>query len=245
MGIKAVVFEPQSFQSAEDLMARFRDQRKAEKKRNWQSPESSSTILQIWFSEMCQSYPRLVDADPEDLNGTEYCFYHHFIDMVFAGPVAERAVIEAWKLAHERSLRIVVGGKLLPTAASDDRTDVQIPALDGRRRQSAPSESSIAIIAIVDPAFAPASGTKEWVRQALNLRESHLDDTTAVSSARFKQWHDEFIAIVNDRAQARCKILEGMVVVSVKPSHLSSVAQAAIDLSTRLGLVMLFLEHPD
>jgi hypothetical protein len=118
MGISAFVFDERVAPAGGELWDWIRAQRAAAREGEWQRPETSSNILKLWFGEMRESFPLIEDSDPDDLRGTEYCFFKDLVEIVFAGPVGEEGVVTAWKLACKHGLRMLVGDELASAVRS-------------------------------------------------------------------------------------------------------------------------------
>src|SRR5262249_17756046 len=215
-------------------------QRSAQPKGESAKPETSSNVLNAWFREMREKFPPLANADPDDLRGTDYTFYKHFIYVVFAGPVSEEGVIAAWKLADKYGLRMSVGDELLPPSAPKGERHIHITALDGRKTCGQSTVAPNVCIAILDPAFAPASGTKRWV---LDQLEDGSGDTPLIASGRLKQWIDEFKALNLSDAYMETKLFQKLIVLGFHPRDLGKVAPAAMDLAIKLRVRLLFFEN--
>jgi hypothetical protein len=244
MGITVVVFEEQLAPTDRDLWAWIRAERAAEPKGAWQRPETSSNVLSSWVSEMRATFPPLADAVPDDLHGTDYSFYKHFIYIVFAGPVGEEGVVTAWKLAHRHGLRVLVGDELLPPAAPEGERQIHITALDGDKVRTRPAGARNVCIAILDPAFAPAAGARQWILDQLDIENGSDDPSLAMTSSRLKQWHDDFSALHLSCVLPETRFFEKFILLRLHhPKDLDQVAPAAISSAKELRLGLLLFEN--
>jgi hypothetical protein len=242
MGVTAIVFEEQPAPIGGDLWAWVRAQRAAQPKGEYAKSETSSNVLNSWFRDMRETFPPLADADPDDLRGTEYSFYRHFIYVVFAGPVSEEGVAAAWKLAHQHGLRVMVGDELLPLSAPEGERHVHITALDGRKAHGQSTRPPNVCIAVLDPSFAPASGTKQWVLDQLDVEEGG-SDASILASGLLKQWNDEFSALNLSGVPSEIKLFQKLVLLRLRPKDLHKVAPAAIELAKRLRVGLSVFEN--
>lgn len=243
MGISAIVFEERAAPADGELWDWIRAQRATEPHGEWQRPETSSNILKLWFGEMRESFPLIQDADPDDLRGTEYCFYKNFVEIVFAGSVGEEGVVTAWKLACKHGLRMMVGDELLPRSAPEGERQVHITALDGSKARAEATGRRNVCIAILDPAFAPASGTRQWVLDQLDVEAGSDDPSSIMASDRLKQWNDEFGALELSPVHIETKFFRRFILLRVRPNDLGNVAPAAIELAKRVRVGLLFCEN--
>ena len=85
VGIRVFVFDARAALAQADYCDWIVREIKGAPKDNLDKPESSSPRLRKWFGDMRRSFPLIGDADPDDANGTEYCFYWNVIDVIFAG----------------------------------------------------------------------------------------------------------------------------------------------------------------
>ncbi len=240
MGFVVVVFEERAAPIDGDLGAWMAAQRAVQPKGESLKPETSSDVLNSWFRQMRETFPPLADADPDDLRGTDYTFYKHFIYMVFAGPVSEDGVMAAWKLACRHGLRVLVGDELLPPSAPEGERDVHISALDGRKTQS--TRAPNVCIAVLDPSFAPASSTKRWVLDQLDGEEGG-GDASILASELLKQWNDEFRALNLSSVPMETKFFQKLVLLRLRSKDLHKVAPAVSKLATRLRVGLVFFEN--
>jgi hypothetical protein len=238
MGIHAVIFDERFAPVGGDLWAWITTQRAAESKGEWWRPERSSDILNSWFREMRGIFPMLADADPDDLHGTDYSFYKHFVYIVFAGPLGEDGVVAAWKLAYKYALRVLVGDRLLPRIAPEGERQTHITALDGREVHAPSTGAASVCIAILDPEFAPASGAKQWIRGQLDVDEGSDDPLS--SMGRLKQWSDEFRMRDMSPAHLETRFFQKFILLRLRPKDLDKVAPVAIELAKGFHLGILF-----
>jgi hypothetical protein len=239
VGISAVVFDEQAAPIDENLSAWFRAERAAASKGEWQGAETSSNVLNSWFSEMRETFPALYEADPEDLHGTDYSFYKHFVYIDFAGPVGEEGVVTAWKLASKHGLRILAGDELLPRLAPEGERRVHITMLDGGKARAQSTGLPNVCIAVLDPEFAPASGARQWIPDQLDVEEG--SDDPIMASGRLKQWNDEFT--VFDLSFVHVKFYRKFILLRIRPNDLDRIAAAAIELAKRFHIGLLFFEN--
>jgi hypothetical protein len=237
LGISAVVFDERGVPTDGDLSIWLRFQRAAGLKEEWQRPETSSSVLGSWFSEMREAFPSLTDADPDDLRGTDYSFYRQFVCMEFAGPVGEEGILMAWKLAYKHGLRMLVGDKLLPRVAPEGKRLIAITALEGSEVGAQSTGVRNISIAVLDPDIVPASGTKQWVRDQLNV-EIGSDDSSIIASDQLKKWNDEFKALNLTRAI----LFRNFILLRIQPKDLNRVAPTAIELAKRFHLGISIFE---
>jgi hypothetical protein len=237
VGVSAVVIEEQFASSKGDLRGWIRSSRATAANDDWRKPDTSSDALNRWFVEMTKEFPPIEEADVEDLKGSEYAFYQHFIEIQFAGPVAEHGVVSAWKLAQKHGLRLLVGDELLPKLAPDGERQTHITALDGRQTALKAGMKQEIGIAIVDPAFAPLSATQVWVREQLHAQSTD-DVSLADLSPPLRRWHDAFA----DSIPARKQYLRSLVLLSFPPSELDKIAPLAIEAAQKLQLGLVFFE---
>jgi hypothetical protein len=239
VGISAVVFDEQAAPIDGNLSAWFKAERAAAPKGAWQRPKTSSNVLNSWFSEMRETFPSLYNSDPEDLHGTDYSFYKHFVRIDFAGPVGEEGVVRAWKLASKHGLRILAGDELLPRSAPEGERRIHITVLDGGKARAQSTGPPNICIAVLDPEFAPASGAKQWIIDQLDVEEG--SDNPIMESGRLKQWNDEFT--VSDSSCVHSKFYHKFILLRFRPNDLDRIAAAAIELAKRFHLGLLFFEN--
>jgi len=243
MGVTAVVFEEGPAPTDGDLWDWISAQRAAESKGEWRRPETSSNVLNLWFSDMRETFPSLPDAHPDDVRGTDYTFYKHFVYIDFAGPVSEEGVVTAWKLAHKHGLRILVGDELLPRSAPEGKRQLRITALDGSEVRAHSTIARNLSIAILDPTFAPASGTKKWVLDQLEMEWGGDNLPSIIGSSLLKQWNNEFGMLNVSCAYLEKEFFKNVVLLHFHPKDLDKIAPAVIELAKRLRLGLLFFEN--
>jgi len=242
MGISTVVFDERVAPADGEVWDWIRAQREAAPVGAWQRPETSLGILNSWFREMRESFPLIQDADPDDLHGTEYCFYQNFVEVVFAGPVGEEGVITAWKLAYKHGLRILVGDELLPRVPSEGEKRIHISVLDGSKTRAEATGRRNACIGILDPAFAPAGDAKQWVLDQLDV-EAGSDDPSIVGSDRLKRWKDEFRALDLSHIPRETKFFREFILLRIRPKDLNTVIPELIELGKRLRVGLALFEN--
>ena len=231
MSVTVVVFEVSAAPKNGDFKTWLRSRLEAESKSDWHDPKASSHSLNSWFREMRESFPVIVEADPDDPRGTEYSFYKHFVRIDLAGSVAEEGVVTAWKIASKLGLRVLAGGDLLPTVAPKGKRKSHIAALDGVKAVNRPVTEARVGIAIVDPESAPMFNTKDWIYDQL-YAERETSDPSILTSDRLRQWNGEF----GELGLARPRLFKNFILLYVDPSDLDRVAPTVIKLAKRLRL---------
>jgi hypothetical protein len=255
MGIRAFVFDKRSVPPDMQILSWLKQQLASEPKGDWRTPDASCKAVQCWFSEMRKVFPSGYDADPDDPYGTEYIFYPDFVDIGFAGSVAEEGIMLAWRLADKHDLRLLIEDTLLPRQAPEGERQVHIPVLDGRpaRAQehrtlwtpSLPgfrtSETARITIAVLDLSFAPFSNPQEWVRNQIKVQQP-CNDPSSLGSNKLKQWIKEFNAIDLGGIHLEVKLFEQLIIVQLRPKDLDVVAQEVAKIGAKLRLGSLFCD---
>jgi hypothetical protein len=111
---------------------------------------------------------------------------------------------------------------------------------EGTRNDS--TSPATVCIAVLDPAFAPASGTKQWILDQLDVGVGG-GDTSVIASDRLKQWKHEFSTLNFNGVDVETIFFQKFVLLRLHPKDLHKVAPAVTQLATRLRVGLLFFEN--